>query len=1369
MSHRKKVEKPGLIRRCAKMLALSGLVLVSCVVILSVFRIQIPIHAFRSPIESSIRDASGYEVAIAGDSHLILGLWPQVSFSDVSIGSVSLPDTVVDVEIDSLSASASLVQLIKRRVQLGEVNVEGVDLAFAETEVEAKIRKLPRTSGSPPVSVPEIGGEKKEKKPVKALQFVGIKHFSAKNIQLSSEDPNLPQLELTNIEATLPAAEPMKLSFEGLLGEREKISLSLEGGSLQDLSQSSPSWKFSVDIACGEFAGQMDGELSPLSGELVDATVALETSSVAGLSSIAGWKPLTDFNFELRSNVSFSDSNLRLSELRGQVSYADIDGDISVSFTDEIPTAAGSLAISALDSNIFGFEEVKNENSTAVDFDVAPSHQASIPGTPEARVAATDSLPATNDALLPIDGAIQLEIDQIDNLPFDLEQLNAEIDLKKLDALCSVHFAGIPVRGTLDYQQNKKGKHEIRIEGESEGAQIDALAATILNDDALIGSVGAMSIELVTEADQFDELFWKDYRIDFNGTNGELAYTLDEDSDLEFSVENAEIFYGTGDDEPLRITGNAMMSGETFHVRYLVEDEEHASSNGMPSVLLEASSGSNELRFEGYPSEVPESTDSPEGRISIDGDRSGFLSRWVPISAQSTLPYSAKGDLFIEENGWSFRGIRGILGATQLADGLIRLEKGKSEKDSERPEYSAALSFLQMDPNELALAFTQMPDENGVRDKLAMERDDSVGSGTASIANSVPTVAGTDPMGAGDGDALTLDLNVQVGELILADMDLRNIELQTPIRGSKIENAPLRFQVGDTQFEGNVANVTIAENPSFSATVSADQVDLDQLMENLGMSSELEASASNLNLDVSVGIENGVEQSIGGVQFSLSMNDGYCKIGDQEPEQIVFTTCRLSGSSNVATDIFLDANFNDVPIEISLATNSLESILNDESDMVFDLSGKIAGMATYFKGEANVDGTASWLSGSLRMEGDELSTLNELVDIDFPSIGPVLFQGGIEASEAGFSVSNAQVNVGSTTLTADLSVRNSGDRPDVDLQLYSERLQIDDFVVKNWSPMEEPETVGKSATEVAPPSDAKPAIKRQEIAKSDSDELRELLGEELLASMNCRIEINVVEVMSGVDRLGGGQGEIVLQDSMLMVPAARIELPEGAIRASAKFSQNVDEVFLFTKLNVEEFDLGVLARRQSLYSDTTGEMDVDLELSSIVPVGENLMSNANGYMNFNLRPDNMDAGLFDIWADELLLALVPVLDPLSASKLNCVVGEVVVDDGLMTPKELQIDTTRVRVNGTGKIDFKNERIDLEFKPKAKLRTFLSLESPVGVKGSFDTVDADVGGAAGLITTAGTSYARMILSPVRWLFHRKLPADGSDICECDERS
>jgi hypothetical protein len=136
---------------------------------------------------------------------------------------------------------------------------------------------------------------------------------------------------------------------------------------------------------------------------------------------------------------------------------------------------------------------------------------------------------------------------------------------------------------------------------------------------------------------------------------------------------------------------------------------------------------------------------------------------------------------------------------------------------------------------------------------------------------------------------------------------------------------------------------------------------------------------------------------------------------------------------------------------------------------------------------------------------------------------------------------------------------------------------------------------------------------------------------------------------------------------------------------------------------------------------------------------------------------------FDLWAVNLVSAIATEVDKDDASKVNCVVVRLGLEDGQLTEKAVFMDTTQMSVAGKVDIDFKSQEIDILMAPRAKRPEFFSLATPVKVHGSFD--DFGVGVSKVRAARSAISFVTSpIHVPVRRVFRKEVPADGRQACE-----
>ncbi|HTS54854.1 MAG TPA: AsmA-like C-terminal region-containing protein, partial [Burkholderiales bacterium] len=281
-------------------------------------------------------------------------------------------------------------------------------------------------------------------------------------------------------------------------------------------------------------------------------------------------------------------------------------------------------------------------------------------------------------------------------------------------------------------------------------------------------------------------------------------------------------------------------------------------------------------------------------------------------------------------------------------------------------------------------------------------------------------------------------------------------------------------------------------------------------------------------------------------------------------------------------------------------------------------------------------------------------------------------------------------------------------------------------------------------------------------AKSAAAQGQKLLSPEVLRKLDASLNVAVEEVLSGADKLGSGTLRARLTEGKFVLDPAEVNVPGGSARVAFSYQPTDTDVAVQAKIAVNRFDYGILARRIKPGTDLQGLFSLQVELDARTPTLDALMQHANGRIDFAVWPHNFKAGIFDLWAVNLLVALVPAVDPSSASKVNCAVGRFDLRDGKLTQNEILMDTSLMRVNGEGKVDFGTEALSFRLVPKPKTPQFFSLAIPVGVTGTISDFKIGVAGSD-VMDTMGRLLTSIFVVPFEKLTQKSLPRDGADVC------
>ena len=272
---------------------------------------------------------------------------------------------------------------------------------------------------------------------------------------------------------------------------------------------------------------------------------------------------------------------------------------------------------------------------------------------------------------------------------------------------------------------------------------------------------------------------------------------------------------------------------------------------------------------------------------------------------------------------------------------------------------------------------------------------------------------------------------------------------------------------------------------------------------------------------------------------------------------------------------------------------------------------------------------------------------------------------------------------------------------------------------------------------------------------------RKLLDPDVLDNFDIALTVRSEKVLLGEEELGGGSLKATVRNGRIAIEPLELNVPGGSVELSASIKPGTVKSDASFRAVMSNFDIGILARRSKPESKMGGMVNLDVDLQSSAASFDQILADGNGYFYFSGQLTILSAGIIDLWAVNLIAAIVSSTDE-NESNINCAVGRWQVNDGSLTPDIFFIDTSKIRICGSGEIDFVTNRIDLTISPTAKKPEFFSLATPLEVHGNFSDIQFGIkkGGVVGTVTKFITSP---IVVPIKRTVSKEIPEDGSDAC------
>jgi len=417
----------------------------------------------------------------------------------------------------------------------------------------------------------------------------------------------------------------------------------------------------------------------------------------------------------------------------------------------------------------------------------------------------------------------------------------------------------------------------------------------------------------------------------------------------------------------------------------------------------------------------------------------------------------------------------------------------------------------------------------------------------------------------------------------------------------------------------------------------------------------------------------------------------------------------------------------------------------------------IAATRLVFSGRSDALRANRTSSLKFAINGANLSSLNQLLRLDLPPIQDYGVTADLLLTPLKFELSALEAVVKDSKLKGTAVIDRRGEHPIARINLTADTIQLQDFDTGDWTANDDVESA------VEPPGNAltKPANTGTEDTVQNP---QKLLSGEALQRSDVELSIKVGEVRSQEDFLGSADLNATLKNGRIELAPLKLKLPKASLQVNASLKPGKVASEASLRVKIDNFDFGVLSRLSNPDSKVGGIVSVDLDVESKAS-NVNLMAGANGYFDVLAMPTGLQSGLVDLWAVNLLSSVVSSASKdKNVSEVNCMISRFRIENGVMTAEQVAVDTSRIRICGTGKVSFAAGNFNLVATPKAKRAEFFGLATPLKVKGEFDDFRVSMkGGALTLGATAVNFAISPVTTPFKRLFQGKLPADGADIC------
>lgn len=1007
---------------------------------------------------------------------------------------------------------------------------------------------------------------------------------------------------------------------------------------------------------------------------------------------------------------------MSISRIEGSLGETVFSGTLDLSLATTKARIAGELIFDTLDMGMFATGQRQD--------------RAEAPESPT--VAGGWNIPIGLDSLqaAPLDLNLKLAVNRVLNAPLEIRDSNIDLTLEggHLTAPGELTLAGSRLTGMLDIDAREQVPR-LAVTLTTQGADLGRMAHSLGAAEDVEAKLGHFKLTAGSRGADLKSML-KALDLDMKIKASSFAYGGDADKrPVNLSLKSAGV--ALSPEKGLTVAAGGELLGENFKLNLAAAGLAGLLENSPWPVELSLSGAGAELGVSGHWVR-PSPENGPFFDLLLTGSRIGDLAPWVGLAPAADAAYELRGSYARFKHAWRVDFKKAAIGQFALSGHL-----GVKRLGSENPLLTVALTSDDVDPAEV----------RGFFKKERPGADSPVDTSERQFTIDMPIL----PHQFELKDA---DIEIAVGRLRMRPVDITGISLAAKVRNGRVESAPFTATMANAGFKGYFSLDMTGKLPQAVIELTTGRIDIGAFFAALGIAESLDAAANSIEVNM-VARGKSLDDMLKKGDLKIDVTDGRWTLHDANTQaglDIGIAKASYRAMTGEPRRLTIDGRIGEIPLEIGLEIDPVLPALA-RGKLPFSLKAAASGARVELNGLLDLPLSNRNLGLKMVLGGEKLDSLNPLLGVSLPPLGPYRMEGDLQVGSQGYSLENLLLRVGSSKLSGGMNLQTTAEHPLLTAALVADTVQLDDFRVGGWSPLEEPQESRET------PSDSPTATasidKYQEGTKS-------FLNPALMNGFDADLGLQVKEVFSGEDSLGSGRLKMVQQGGRLTIDDLELHIPGGSISLSGGIEIREQETAARVKAHIDRLDYGIIARRASPTTNATGLVSLNLDIESRAAGFQELMTKANGHFDFALEPENLPAGVMDLWAVNLVAAVLPIFNPTRDSKINCAVARFNLKDGIMREKTILVDTSKIQVRGKGQIDFKTQTVDIKLTPRPKRPQFFSMATPVHISGGFDNFGMGITptGLIGTVIRFATSY---ITVPIQWLIFNKLPKDGSQAC------
>jgi uncharacterized protein involved in outer membrane biogenesis len=448
---------------------------------------------------------------------------------------------------------------------------------------------------------------------------------------------------------------------------------------------------------------------------------------------------------------------------------------------------------------------------------------------------------------------------------------------------------------------------------------------------------------------------------------------------------------------------------------------------------------------------------------------------------------------------------------------------------------------------------------------------------------------------------------------------------------------------------------------------------------------------------------------------NLVIKDGTFLFDNQQTKtqlELKLTQAEAAGFWQEPVKLKAEGTYQKQPLTLSFEGGSYQALTNAKERYPLEIKLGVG------KVKANVAGNLTeplQMKGedvTLDIQGDDLANLFPLVRLVFPSTPPYRLKGQLKHEGNVWSFSNFSGRVGDSDLSGTIRIDTGPKRPVLKADVVSKLLDFDDLAGFIGATPET--TSGETASEEQ---------KKRAAVEKKEDRIfpDQRFNLERLRAMDADVRLRGNRILAPNLPIDNLDAKLSLNDGVLKFEPAAFGVANGRMELYSTFDGSARPSKVTIDARLRQLDLKRMLGKSTFAQKSLGPIGGRVNLSGTGESFRQLMATASGNTFLVMSGGEISGMLVELAGLDVAETLGVVVRGDKPVPIRCAVLDLHGQDGQMAVQNLVLDTADTIIFGEGKIDLRNEQLDIVLTPVPKDFSPLSLRSFIRVGGHLNNV------------------------------------------------